>query len=122
MRKLNIIFLLFFVCATIGCSDRVNDFYEGYIYNENKQPLQGVQIRENYPTEGKQGVTNEKGYFKFKRDYKKYICNLIILKEGYKTDTLELSRGGGGAGKAPTLFFLRKQSDTLIMNAIKSHN
>jgi hypothetical protein len=122
MNSLKLIWIGFVIIVNISCSEKPKDFYEGYIYNENKQPLQGVQIRENYPTEGKQGVTNEKGYFKFKRDYKKYICNLIILKEGYKTDTLELSRGGGGAGKAPTLFFLRKQSDTLIMNAIKSHN
>jgi hypothetical protein len=119
MRKLNIIFLLFFVCATIGCSDRVNDFYEGYIYNENNQPLEGVQIIEDYPKLASKGLTNNKGYFKFDRSNKNFITNLFVIKHGYRIETIDLQRGN--TGQMPSFLFLRKQSDTLFMKKIISN-
>jgi hypothetical protein len=119
MRKLNIIFLLFFVYSTISCSNRINDFYEGYIYSENNQPLEGVQIIEDYHKQPSKILTDKKGYFKFDRSNKNFIPNLFIIKYGYRIDTIDLQRGN--AGQMPSFLFLRKQSDTLFMKKIISN-
>ena len=101
-----------------SCESRISE-YEGYIYH-GKVPLDSVFIKENTKDSPNSTITNRDGYFKFKKSTKGFVPDLIFVKEGYKTDTVVLTRGLNLQG--PYHLFLREESDTLKMNLNNFNN
>jgi len=113
MKKLMIIFsaILFLSCK--WCCNRRQYYYEGYVFDENNQPLSDVRVKEYYTYEWNQCVTDSSGYFKMHRSSRDFLPDLIFEKEGYKSDTVGLV-GGRHSGNL-FFFFLRERKDTLRM-------
>ena len=95
MRKTVVIFFLMAVISASSCSSGISDYYEGYIYL-NKKPVNNVKISEkgsdNYT------ITNDKGYFKLKRNNREVVLPIIVEKDNVK-DSLDLQRSGGADAK-----------------------
>lgn len=75
---MRIIFVLAYFLLFLSCNTN-----NGYIYDYNtQQPLEGVIVKD-VQKESRQLITNKDGKFSFSD------CNdLIIMKAGFKTDTL----------------------------------
>ena len=95
MRKTVVIFFLMAVISASSCSSGISDYYEGYIYL-NKKPVNNVKISEkgsdNYT------ITNDKGYFKLKRNNREVVLPIIVEKDNVK-DSIDLQRSGGADAK-----------------------
>lgn len=95
MRKTVVIFFLMAVISASSCSSGISDYYEGYIYL-NKKPVNNVKISEkgsdNYT------ITNDKGYFKLKRNNREVVLPIIVEKDNVK-DSVDLQRSGGADAK-----------------------
>lgn len=113
------IYLLITVILVVSCGgyENTKKQYEGYVYNENGEALAGVTIREFDITSSNSTQTDENGHFKMNRALENRVPNLIFKKNGYEIDTVDLTRGTH-SGKI-SAFFLRDQSDTLVMRKKK---
>ena len=95
MRKTVVIFFIMAVISVSSCSSEISDYYEGYIYL-NKKPVNNAKISEkgndNYT------ITNDKGYFKLKRNSREVVLPIIVEKDNVK-DSINLQRSGGADAK-----------------------
>ena len=95
MRKTVVIFFLMAVISASSCYSENSDYYEGYIYL-NKKPVNNAKISEkgshNYT------ITNDKGYFKLKRNSREVVLPIIVEKDNVK-DSIDLRRSGGADAK-----------------------
>ena len=64
-----------------------HEFYQGYVFDLDGNPLAGASVRESLPVY-QETITDSVGYFRLYRDKKSY-SELICSKEGYETDTVE---------------------------------
>lgn len=84
------------------------NYYRGYVYSNNK-PLDSVKISQKHFLNNFT-FSDKKGYFQLK-SYKKYD-DLIFEKNKFKSDTVDIERGGFEMQNRYFLF-LRDESDTI---------
>ncbi len=112
MKKLLLISLL----ITASCNEKLHDSYRGYVYNLKKEPLSGVIVCADV-VNLECTKTNKNGCFLLKRGSQNFVDDLIFVKDGYITDSLETVYYKRGHG---TIYlFLTNRSDTLFMEETK---
>lgn len=87
MRKRTIISIIVISILFLSCSPKVNDYYSGFVIDEFGKPIADVLIEENTESNPLKTHTNKSGFFKLNR-IEGIICNLRIIKNGYKSDTI----------------------------------
>ncbi|MCD8440849.1 hypothetical protein [Tenacibaculum finnmarkense] len=112
MKKLLIIILF----IATGCKEKLSENYRGYVFNLKKEPLSNVKVYERRDST-KYVYTKKNGYFLLKPRSLTFVDDLIFIKEGYVTDSLETVYYNRGQGTIS--LFLRQRSDTLFMKEIK---
>ncbi|WP_289661938.1 carboxypeptidase-like regulatory domain-containing protein [Flavobacterium panacagri] len=87
MRKRTFISIIIISVLFLSCSQKVNDYYSGFVVDEFGKPIADVLIEENTESNPLKTHTNKSGFFKLNR-IEGIICNLRLMKNGYKSDTI----------------------------------
>ena len=75
--------LLFF-----SCSERIHDYHSGFVVDEQGKPIDSALVYEDLNKDHIiKTYTDSIGYFKQKRQS---LMDLIVVKEGYLTDTIKM--------------------------------
>ncbi|WP_299709704.1 hypothetical protein [uncultured Tenacibaculum sp.] len=108
--------LLSILLITVSCDKELNNTYKGYVFNIKKEPLNKVKIY-TFRFPKLYTYTNENGYFSLEKRSLNFIDDLVFVKNGYTTDTLNTVFYHRGHG---TIYlFLTNRSDTLFMKEVK---
>jgi hypothetical protein len=112
MRRLAIQFLVILFFAS--CST-MNEFYQGFVIDENNNPIVEVLVSE-YQREENQARTDKIGYFKLS---KKSCCisDLVFAKAGFRTDTIRTV--WHQAGETTKYNFIMKKDTTRVKLEIR---
>ena len=113
MEKLLILILL----LNTSCNEKLHDSYRGYVYNLKNEPLHGVIVCADI-ADHECTKTNKDGYFLLKRGSQTFVDDLIFVKDGYITDSLETVYYNRGHGIIS--LFLTNRSHTLFMRKQKN--
>lgn len=103
------VLLIALLLLTVSCKEELCDCYHGYVFDENKKPIDNVKVYEEAVLSNST-YTNKEGYFKLDRD--SFIANLIFKKEGFEIDRISTYIEFRGGDKT---IFITKKSDTLFM-------
>ncbi|MCB9255838.1 MAG: hypothetical protein H6579_01765 [Chitinophagales bacterium] len=77
-------FFILLILTLGSCKEKINDFYQGKVLDENGFPLEHVVVEE-YKM-GNRTKSDSLGYFKLKRS-ENWLGSLVFSKEGYESDT-----------------------------------
>lgn len=108
-------FFLILPLLFLSCKSTVSNFYHGVVINEEGNPIEYVEVKENfkYP---QSTVTEDNGFFQL---YKSPLVRgkIIFSKNGFISDTVRTQRR---LYTQPTTYlFMNKTPDTLILKKIK---
>lgn len=83
MRKITLLVVI--VAFVLSCKSKIN-YYEGYIYNTDKEPLSKVKVCKMYKL-NEYSITDEKGYFRINKA-PNFIDKLIVFYDEKPVDTI----------------------------------
>ena len=87
MRKRIFVSIIIINALFLSCSPKVNEYYSGFVVDEFGKQIPDVLIEENTGPNPLKTHTNKSGFFKLNR-IEGIICNLRLIKNGYKSDTI----------------------------------
>ena len=98
------------------CKNRKINFYEGYICDLQKNPIENLKVY------GKDDLyifsyTNEKGYFKMEKTDNWIEHFLMIERDNIIIDSIQIVRTSGG--ERLNYYFVEGRSDTLFIDMSK---
>ena len=109
------IILLFISAFFIQCKTGIN-YYQGYIFSIDNNPIKNLKIYEKYDRNN-YAISNKYGYFRIditKNNIKRY---LIIENEGRVIDSIQVI--GTQGGEKIKYSFVQGENDTLFLNMNK---
>ena len=107
--------IIFFCC----CRTQIN-YYQGYIYDFDRQPIVGVKVYSPYDTIGTFGITDSNGFFQIKKP-KHIISNFLYIKNLHTIiDSIRIV--GSHGGEQLHYSFVDGKNDTLFIDRSKIEN
>ncbi|MBK7882814.1 MAG: hypothetical protein IPJ81_02485 [Chitinophagaceae bacterium] len=110
------------MCAFIysfSCNEKLTGYYSGIIIDELGRPVTNVLVKENVVEKyANKALTDNNGYFKFKKT-EGILPDLILLKEGYINDTIQIV--GTHAGESIAYSPIITEDSTKITLRGKTH-
>ena len=108
--------LIVIIVIILGCKTRIN-YYEGYICNIDKKPINGLKVFSEYDSIHTYSYTDNNGFFKIKKDNNIIFHFLMIKKDHTVIDSIQIIRMSGG--ERINYYFVEGRKDTLYIDASK---
>lgn len=104
--------LSLFLCT---CASEIK-YYQGYVYNQQGNPLPNLKIYTREGTMGVVGITNQQGWVSIQKPEGIINMFLMIEKNGVIIDSIQVLRGGA---EKFSFFFTDQSSDTVFIDMSK---
>lgn len=104
---------MFLIMCVIACKTQPIIFYHGYLYNNDKQPLKGLILKNGYDDDIK-AVSDENGYFKINKENSSINLFIYLYNDELLLDSIQVVRTH--PERKPSYHFINGRKDTLFIS------
>lgn len=113
MKTIPLATLIILLISIISCSKPIK-YYQGYIYDLDRQPIAGVKVYCPYDTIGTSGITDSNGFFQIEIPKHIISTSLYIKKNHTIIDAIRII--GTHGGEQLHYSFVDGKNDTLFVD------